>query len=143
MRSFPENFECLGLWEAHFGAPDIAEQTVTIPVKALPIFPPHPLDRNDRVFWQHPALGGVVNGLLVFKGVTLSKRTIYKGRDLPSYVVEDINIRLTGEVLKVYPFEGRLNDRITTDSFGWCLNEQGTVGVDWKIIARSFELQVE
>ncbi|GHU49683.1 hypothetical protein AGMMS50289_26640 [Betaproteobacteria bacterium] len=45
------------------------------------------------------------------------------------YVIEDVNLPLTGEVLKVYPFEGSL--------------EEPNAFVSWDIIAHSFELQVE
>jgi hypothetical protein len=37
MRSFPENFECLILGEAHFGVPKIVGRTITIPVMHLPV----------------------------------------------------------------------------------------------------------
>jgi len=141
MRAFPENFEPLGFWEAHFGAPTIVGQVITIPVKDLPVFPPHPLvkDGDDMAIRQHPALGGVVNGRLVFMGVSLSKRKMadYIGNPMSSecrfsedYEVIDINIDEDRKSLKLYSFEGRLD-------------EPPAVITYWDIIARSFELQVE
>jgi hypothetical protein len=144
MRSFPENFNYLALWESHFGAPKVIRQDVVIPVKNLGIFDSHPLvlTKDKAIFW-HSALGWVVNGLLVFHEVSLSKRKIYKARDIPPCVILDVNIPAGNKVLKPYFFEGRLNERITIDSFGWSFNEPGTVGVEWDILAYSFELQVE
>ena len=145
MRVFPENFDRLYFTEAHFGTPKIAGQTITIPVRNLPVFPPHPLvkDGDDKAIWQHPALGGVVNGLLVFRGVSLSKRKManYIGDPMSSewssergfsedYEIIDINANDNRESLNQYSFEGRLD-------------EPPAVIAYWDIIARSFELQVE
>jgi hypothetical protein len=111
---------------------------LTIPVKQLPVKGDHPLLlAQDKAIWQHPTLGGVVNGLLVFRGVYLSKRemTEYLGGPMnpdgfkEPYIVEDINRSLRGEVLNVYPIEGRL--------------DEPNALVYWEVIARSFELQVE
>lgn len=151
MRSFPEYFECFHFTEASFGAPTVigqpiatsSGQVMTIPVRDLPIKGSaqgvHPLieDGNDKAIRQHSALGCVVDGLLVFKGVFLSRRkmTEYIGDPMrpdgfkDMYVIEDVNLPLTGEVLKVYPFEGSL--------------EEPNAFVSWDIIAHSFELQVE
>jgi hypothetical protein len=143
MRAFLEDFEWLYFTEAHFGAPRIVGQTITIPVKNLPLFPPHPLvkDGNDRAIKQHPALGGVVDGLLVFRGVSSSKRKIYKARDIPPDLIVDVDTPMSNESQRIYSFEGRLNERITIASSEWQL--QDDVGVDWDILAHSFELQVE
>jgi hypothetical protein len=140
MRTFPENFECLHFTEADFGAPRIAGQTITIPVKNLPVFPPHPLikDGDDRAIKQHPALGGVVDGLLVFRGVYLSRRKLHEYIGDPmkptgfkdAYEIEDINFGTPGEILTKYEFEGSLEEPPA------CLGY-------WNILARSFELQVE
>ena len=146
MRVFPENFDCLGLWEARFGAPKVIGQDMVIPVRQLPFSALHyPLCAlclaKDKAIWQHPAMGEVVNGLLVFREVSLSKRKIYISRDIPPSLIVDIDIPVSNESLNTYSFEGRLNEGITIDSPE--LSSQDDVGVVWDIIARSFELQVE
>jgi hypothetical protein len=139
MRSFPENFERLGFWEAHFGAPTIFGQTMTVPVKNLPFQNKHPLAlTKDKAIFQHPALGGVVNGLLVFREVFLSRRKMidYIGNPMSSdckfseeYEVVDIDNGENYADYNLYSFEGRIDDP--------------PAGVIWRIAARSFELQVE
>jgi hypothetical protein len=142
MRTFLEDFEWLHFTEAHFGAPMIVGQTITIPVKNLPVQGKHPLRlAKDRAIKQHPALGGVVDGLLVFRGVSSSKRKIYKARGIPPDLIVDMDTPMSNESQRIYSFEGRLNERITVASSEWQL--QDDVGVDWDILARSFELQVE
>jgi hypothetical protein len=140
MRAFLEDFECLHFTEAHFGAPRIVGQTIMIPVKNLPVQGKHPLRlAKDRAIKQHPALGGVVDGPLVFRGVLLSKREMsdYIGDPMSSecgfskdYEVIDINIDEDRENLRLYSFEGRLD-------------EPPAVITYWDILAHSFELQVE
>jgi hypothetical protein len=137
MRSFPENFDRLALGEAHFSAPKIVGRTISIPVINLPIFSPHPLVK-DKIIRQHPALGGVLDGLLVFRDVYLSRRKMCEYADDPMhpdgfrepYVVEDINVDVGNEILNTYEFEGSSK-------------EPPAFVETWDIIAGSFELQVE
>ncbi|MDR2260955.1 MAG: hypothetical protein LBE06_08550 [Azoarcus sp.] len=140
MRAFPENFEWLGLWEAHFGAPKVMGQDMLIPVKNLPVQGDHPLrTTKDKVIRRHPALGGVVDGLLVFREVSLSKRRVdeYIGVVTDPYGVKgfrdpyelvDVDVA-SSEKMNTYLFEGVLEE-----PYAW---------VTWDIIARSFELQVD
>jgi hypothetical protein len=141
MRSFPENFECLILGEADFGVPKIVGHTIIIPVMHLPVhaYGRHPLVlTDDKAFWKHPALGEVVDGLLVFRDVYLSRRKIieYIGDPMhpdgfrEPYVVEDINVDVGDEILNTYDFEGSLED-------------PPAFVETWDILARSFELQVD
>jgi len=149
MRIFPENFECLHFTEARYGAPKVTEdptatgKVITIPVRNLPVQRSvqgvHPLIEGeyDKSVRRHPALGCVVDGLLVFRGVFMSKREMDEYIGDPAnpdgfkdeYVIRDVDLPLGGEVLKVYPFEGII--------------EEPNAWVTWDIIARSFELQVE
>jgi hypothetical protein len=140
MRAFPENFEWLHFTEAHFGAPQVMGQDIVLPVINLPVQGDHPLRiAKDKIIRQHPALGGVVNGLLVFRDVSLSKRRMsdYIGdpmspecRFSEDYEVVDIDTNENDENLKLYSFEGRLD-------------EPPAVIAYWDILARSFELQVD
>lgn len=127
------------------GAPKVSGQEMIIPVKSLPVFDPHPLGPSgkDKAARRHPALGWAVDGLLVFRGVSFSKRKMadYIGDPMSSkwnpksgfgedYEIIDINTSDNRENLNRYSFEGRLD-------------EPPAVIAYWNIIARSFELQVE
>jgi hypothetical protein len=169
MRSFPENFECLILGEAHFGVPQIVGYSIIIPVMHLPVhaYGRHPLVlTNDKAFWKHPALGEVVDGLLVFHDVFLSKRSLdeyiggspddphgIKGfKDAYEIIDIDIDIGLKSKKMGDYPFDevfkiinveidGK-SEKMNVYSFEGVL-EQPYAWVTWDILARSFELQVD
>jgi hypothetical protein len=121
--------------------PKVIGQMLIIPVKHLPLLGGHPLlaSVEDKVFWKHPELGMVINGLLIFRGVSLSKRKLYEYvgdprssdvRFMEPYEIVDINVDMGGETLNAYEFEGGLEE---PPSFVEC----------WNVIARSFEFQVE
>lgn len=137
MRSFPDCFNLVDIWGADFATPIVNEQTMVVAVRGLGICPSHPLAlAKDKVIIHHPVLGRIVDGLLVFRGVYLSRRMVveYIGDPMnlngfkDPYVIEDINIDVIDETLNIYDFEGSL--------------DEPPAFVTWKILACSFELQV-
>jgi hypothetical protein len=145
MRVFPEKFDQLCFAQAHYGAPEVVaevkeryyeEKMLIITVRNLPLMKGHPLFKDNAMI-DDSELGKVVNGLLVFHGVLLSRRRIreYIGDPLKpdwigeEYAIEDIRFDLSCEVMNVYTFEGKLDKPLSK--------------VKWSVIARSFELQVE
>jgi hypothetical protein len=80
MRVFLEEFECLHFTESHFTSLVANGDVLMISVKNLPVSGSHPLispEVSPEVV-DDPRLGWIVNGTIVFRGVSMSKRIIYE-----------------------------------------------------------------
>ena len=137
MRVISRNFDHFFWGEAHFCAPSIADNILTFSVKNLPVQGkdvPRDIFEDAAVF-EHPALGYTIKrGVAIFREIAVSRRKIYEYDDGCSFrIVEDINatVKSGNKNLITYLFEGRLDESSIS------------VSMDWEIVAKSFELQVE
>jgi hypothetical protein len=144
MKVFKEDFDLLWFFEApHFGEAIFHDNCLGIPVNDLLAGDKHPIylfPENRTLLKRDVSLGNVIKGVMLFRSVFFSRREVSEytraeyGENLYSgfkeaYAVEDVHKDITELGVSAYQFEGRIANP--------------AAHVDWIVIAKSFELQVE